>query len=729
MKPSPGDKRYIERAVVVTKGDNVLDEGQIIQYMKVDKQEALKQLVEHYISYVERYLFQVGVDPDQIADAVEETYTYIYRKFDRYQDGTLSTWLYQLLINTARDYVRKQKKEKKYMTISRDEQLYDQYGYYFEKQEQIVIHTNISKLDMKYRIPLILYYFHGKTEAEIAVILKLNTETLNKVMERARKLFQQSLDKVSLHIRDENHLEELLLDMNYEYERLPDFANKEEVILKAEQAISNQSWKKYIPQVAVVVSLLLFSVIALHYLENQKQQAISETENSSVQQDEETIEIVEEPKELDPEIVAHFELAKEEFANELGLEDVSNFPTIIQIESMFEEMLGYSDSFLSDVTEAKNYIDTLLMLPSQRIRELDSTNPEKNYEVVELINILSMYESYLQQYIDQVVGQLPVEKYDTVIQYQDNVENYKGSEEIKQALRILNEQGYTLAEDSQYKQLLVKVDYDALKPVFEQAGYGEGYLAYVDYFSNQATLNWDDWQYNGELLLEVESLLKNYGDTYTEYFRERLYWDVIRHLESYLQLHDENNQVSESNREVYFQFLEDHKDSILWEPINSTLREWEENNWVKATAINRNFLNSDVVKILFDKRFENVKYEDIYTLEGWPYKPGMGAVYKDYSNTLDTTILNELDPLDIVSLFAYAYVKEDTKMYSLLLLDPESSIKENLTIDWSYYRGGNYALTEYPTETTAIVSIVSRDLTIHTKVQLQKINGIWKIQN
>ncbi len=44
----------------------------------------------------------------------------------------------------------------------------------FEEEEHDVLHEAVKQLDEKYRIPIILFYFHDQSYEEIAIILKSN---------------------------------------------------------------------------------------------------------------------------------------------------------------------------------------------------------------------------------------------------------------------------------------------------------------------------------------------------------------------------------------------------------------------------------------------------------------------------------------------------------------------------------------------------------------------------
>lgn len=52
-------------------------------------------------------------------------------------------------------------------------------AYYFESDANLVLHQAIQALEGKYRLPLILFYFHEQTVEEISRILKTKPSTVN----------------------------------------------------------------------------------------------------------------------------------------------------------------------------------------------------------------------------------------------------------------------------------------------------------------------------------------------------------------------------------------------------------------------------------------------------------------------------------------------------------------------------------------------------------------------
>lgn len=177
-----------------------MDELEIINRAKLNDEEAFEQLIEKYKPIIERFAYQIGVKDEDIAEIVQKTFIKIHRKLHQFVKGKFSTWLYQITLNITRDYYRKQKRESHLWNRAKEQQKqFHSSNYYFEKHEHVYLHECILQLDDKYKLPLILYYFHDRTYQEIAIILKIRLSTVKARIYRAKQklktLFEETINK------------------------------------------------------------------------------------------------------------------------------------------------------------------------------------------------------------------------------------------------------------------------------------------------------------------------------------------------------------------------------------------------------------------------------------------------------------------------------------------------------------------------------------------------------
>jgi len=180
----------------VWKKGGFLVEDELIQRAKEKDETAFEEIIDTYKPVVERFAFQFGIDQTNLGDIVQETFIKIYRKLHQYHRGTFSTWVYRITLNTTRDFYRKQKREQALVQKSMEAQKRDPgNGFYFEKEEHLFLHECMQQLEPKYRVPLILYYFHDRTYEEIGIILHIKLAAVKTRIHRAKRKLKEIYEK------------------------------------------------------------------------------------------------------------------------------------------------------------------------------------------------------------------------------------------------------------------------------------------------------------------------------------------------------------------------------------------------------------------------------------------------------------------------------------------------------------------------------------------------------
>lgn len=170
-----------------------MEEEQLIEQAKKGDHEAFRQLVTHYYPVVERFAYQIGNPAHDVEDVTQEVFLRVYRFLHTYHDARFTTWLYKITLNISRDMMRKKKRQqnklKKWLSdvsplfVANDDPL-------LKKEEHRFLHEIIVQLPEKYRVPLVLFYFHEKKYEEIADILQIPLATVKTRISRARKKLQ-----------------------------------------------------------------------------------------------------------------------------------------------------------------------------------------------------------------------------------------------------------------------------------------------------------------------------------------------------------------------------------------------------------------------------------------------------------------------------------------------------------------------------------------------------------
>lgn len=174
-----------------------MDEQWMIQQAKSHNQNAFEEIVNTYKTYIEKLAFQFGVRPDLIPDIVQETFIKIHLNLHQFQEGKFTTWLYQITLNVIRDHYRKKQREWRILKKAADEErIWLPKNFYFAEDNHETLHEAIKQLDEKYRVPIILFYFHDQSYEEIALILKLKLPAVKTRMHRGRGKLKEMYQKL-----------------------------------------------------------------------------------------------------------------------------------------------------------------------------------------------------------------------------------------------------------------------------------------------------------------------------------------------------------------------------------------------------------------------------------------------------------------------------------------------------------------------------------------------------
>ncbi|MBP9674411.1 MAG: RNA polymerase sigma factor [Bacteriovoracaceae bacterium] len=150
-----------------------------------------EEVYKNHEQFVRRILFWL-IPSSYLDDVIQDVFLKIWDKGESFDSRSeIKTWIYRISINTALDFLRKQKKEKTpFIVESRDH----------NSMEKKIISNDLLKqginlLPTKIKEPFILFYQEELTLPEIAKILSVNEGTLKSRLHRGREIFLDFLKK------------------------------------------------------------------------------------------------------------------------------------------------------------------------------------------------------------------------------------------------------------------------------------------------------------------------------------------------------------------------------------------------------------------------------------------------------------------------------------------------------------------------------------------------------
>ena len=174
-----------------------MEEAELITRAQSGEKEAFAQLMHMHFRTVEKFAYQCGVRLDDIPDVTQEVFIKLYRFLPQFNQQRFTTWLYKITLNTARDHYRNSGREtakEERMRAERNlshHQSTESEVLLFE--EDRALHEAILRLDEKYKIPLILFYFQELSYQQIADVLNITLATVKTRIFRAKDSLKKEM--------------------------------------------------------------------------------------------------------------------------------------------------------------------------------------------------------------------------------------------------------------------------------------------------------------------------------------------------------------------------------------------------------------------------------------------------------------------------------------------------------------------------------------------------------
>ena len=170
---------------------------------------ALNSLMDRHGAPLFHYLIRCLANDDDAADLSQEAFVRVYQnrlRFNPHQK--FSTWLYSIATNLVKDRYRWRSR---HPTVSLDGQSSDEQSLQqtladekASPREKLVqseraesVRRAVSDLPEELRLPLILFEYEDRSQAEIAVILNCSAKAVETRIYRARNQLRKSLKELA----------------------------------------------------------------------------------------------------------------------------------------------------------------------------------------------------------------------------------------------------------------------------------------------------------------------------------------------------------------------------------------------------------------------------------------------------------------------------------------------------------------------------------------------------
>lgn len=176
----------------------------LIERCRAGDSTAVERFVQTYQQDLYRLALSILDDSSEAEDATQDTLLAALRAFDSFHGASsLKTWLYSITVNLCRTRLQQRKRRERLTEIlggilrihSARPPLVEEGA--IQKESDEILWRAIHSLNEKYRILLVLRYYHDLPIAEIATILQIPEGTVHSRLNTARRQLHDVLKEGS----------------------------------------------------------------------------------------------------------------------------------------------------------------------------------------------------------------------------------------------------------------------------------------------------------------------------------------------------------------------------------------------------------------------------------------------------------------------------------------------------------------------------------------------------
>lgn len=174
-----------------------LSDEQVVVIVREGGQENYREIIRRYQKRLTHYLRKFIVNPDELEDVLQDVFIKTFRNLHDFNEHKkFSSWIYRIAHNEAINSIKK--KSNQNLNIDDFEyKIFDEKLNIEHKVDQKIFREKIllalNNLKIKYRDPLILFFFEELSYDEISDVLKIPTSTVGTLIRRGKDKLKQEL--------------------------------------------------------------------------------------------------------------------------------------------------------------------------------------------------------------------------------------------------------------------------------------------------------------------------------------------------------------------------------------------------------------------------------------------------------------------------------------------------------------------------------------------------------
>lgn len=158
-------------------------------------------MINHYISKYGKRLYGLCItlcaDSFDADDLYQETWLRAFKKLGKYDESRpFEAWLTAICVNAYRDFLRRKKRSLFFdnFATSEEKDLAFENTAESKKEDYSDLYSAVDSLPEKFRVTVVLYYFHDLDEKRTAETLQIPLGTVKSRLNKAKKLLRKELE-------------------------------------------------------------------------------------------------------------------------------------------------------------------------------------------------------------------------------------------------------------------------------------------------------------------------------------------------------------------------------------------------------------------------------------------------------------------------------------------------------------------------------------------------------
>lgn len=176
-----------------------MDDDQLVKRCVKGKQSAQKLLYERFSDKMFGVCLRYVHRRDAAQDVLQDGFVKVFKHLKKYKSkGSLEGWIRRIIVNTALDYIRKEKSKGYTVPVEEVSYLLEKNDYIIEKMSADELLKLIHTLPEGFRNVFNMYALEGYSHKEIAELLNITESTSKSQYSRAKVQLRELVEKVSM---------------------------------------------------------------------------------------------------------------------------------------------------------------------------------------------------------------------------------------------------------------------------------------------------------------------------------------------------------------------------------------------------------------------------------------------------------------------------------------------------------------------------------------------------